>query len=136
MPYADVNAKRARDAAYHREHRTARRQQRAANYQANREAIDARNKAYLAERPTLRRAIAFANLSNRRARRRGIDGRLLGREVILVLGPCAYCAGEAEGWDHVIPLSRGGLNAIANIVRCCTSCNRRKGRRLPSEWTA
>lgn len=43
---------------------------------------------------------------------------------------CAYC-GEAKplSRDHVAPLSRGGSNAIENIVPACGPCNSRKGAR-------
>ena len=35
--------------------------------------------------------------------------------------------------DHVLPVSRGGGNAWANVVTACSSCNHRKGDRLPAE---
>ena len=42
-------------------------------------------------------------------------------------GRCAYC-GEAirVGPDHRIPLSRGGSNAIENVLPSCPDCNKRK----------
>jgi 5-methylcytosine-specific restriction endonuclease McrA len=54
---------------------------------------------------------------------------------------CAYCGrhrGELRGRefltrDHVIPISRGGLNVWANVVTACSPCNNRKGSRLPAE---
>jgi len=54
---------------------------------------------------------------------------------------CQYCGrhkSELRGRqfltrDHVRPLSRGGLNAWDNVVTSCSSCNNRKGGRLPSE---
>ena len=36
--------------------------------------------------------------------------------------------------DHIIPISRGGLNVPANIVACCYSCNQLKGNYLLEEW--
>ena len=36
--------------------------------------------------------------------------------------------------DHIIPLSRGGSDAIDNIVIACPTCNMRKYNKLPHEW--
>jgi 5-methylcytosine-specific restriction endonuclease McrA len=54
---------------------------------------------------------------------------------------CQYCGKhrhELRGRefltrDHVLPLSRGGENAWENVVTSCSSCNNRKGGRLPRE---
>jgi len=48
---------------------------------------------------------------------------------------CAYCGIHSDRLeaDHIIPLSRGGLNTIANIVPACKSCNARKKDRLIEE---
>jgi 5-methylcytosine-specific restriction endonuclease McrA len=54
---------------------------------------------------------------------------------------CLYCCrhrAELRGRefltrDHVIPLSRGGLNVWSNVVTACSVCNNRKGSRLPEE---
>ena len=54
---------------------------------------------------------------------------------------CQFC-GRAEqelGFrecltrDHLVPLSRGGTNDWTNVVTACSSCNTRKGNRLPEE---
>ena len=51
-------------------------------------------------------------------------------------GRCAYCQTPCESleMDHVIPLSRGGRHALANILPACPSCNRRKSSKLLIEW--
>lgn len=36
-------------------------------------------------------------------------------------------------FDHTLPLSRGGDNSVANVVRSCSCCNRSKGDRTPQE---
>ena len=54
---------------------------------------------------------------------------------------CQYCGrhrSELRGRqfltrDHVQPLSRGGTNDWANVVTSCSSCNNRKGGRMPRE---
>lgn len=50
-------------------------------------------------------------------------------------GRCAYCGRSGPlDQDHVIPLSRGGRHAIANIVPACRSCNSSKGNKFLVEW--
>lgn len=46
---------------------------------------------------------------------------------------CAYCGSSATTVDHVLPRSRGGLDAWDNLVACCVRCNNRKGDRTPQE---
>lgn len=54
---------------------------------------------------------------------------------------CQYCdrAGfelrprESLTRDHVVPISRGGLNIWTNVVTACSSCNTRKANHLLSE---
>lgn len=44
---------------------------------------------------------------------------------------CSYCGKEISRKsmhiDHVIPISRGGVNSIDNLVPSCRSCNLSKG---------
>ena len=49
---------------------------------------------------------------------------------------CIYCGrfsptGEV---DHVLPLSRGGTDAVYNLAWACQACNRSKGDRTVCEW--
>ena len=48
---------------------------------------------------------------------------------------CTYCGADKqlEG-DHVVPLSRGGSNALANIATACRPCNLSKGSKTAKEW--
>jgi predicted phage replisome organizer len=39
---------------------------------------------------------------------------------------CVYCGEQATGYDHVIPLSRGGSDTDDNKVFCCRRCNEKK----------
>jgi 5-methylcytosine-specific restriction endonuclease McrA len=36
---------------------------------------------------------------------------------------CAYCEQPSEQIDHIIPLSKGGLHDISNLVGACKKCN-------------
>jgi 5-methylcytosine-specific restriction endonuclease McrA len=52
-------------------------------------------------------------------------------------GCCAHCGtrpDEPLQMDHVIPLSKGGRHAIANILPACPDCNRRKSDFLLAVW--
>lgn len=49
--------------------------------------------------------------------------------------PCSYCGDPATVIDHVVPLSRGGTNELANLAPACAPCNGSKGAKLLSEWT-
>jgi 5-methylcytosine-specific restriction endonuclease McrA len=52
-------------------------------------------------------------------------------------GTCAYCGGDFWiGVDHVVPRSKGGTDADANLVACCRSCNSSKRDKTPEEWLA
>jgi len=50
---------------------------------------------------------------------------------------CMYCGDPfSDGQltrDHVIPLSRGGLDVWSNVVSACRSCNTRKGCKTPEQ---
>jgi len=38
--------------------------------------------------------------------------------------PCGYCfENEASGWDHLIPVSAGGLSSADNLYPSCLRCN-------------
>lgn len=36
---------------------------------------------------------------------------------------CAYCGQEATTVDHIIPISKGGIDHETNLVAACTTCN-------------
>ena len=50
---------------------------------------------------------------------------------------CTYCGADKqlEG-DHVVPLSRGGSNALVNLTTACRPCNLSKGSKTVEEWGA
>jgi hypothetical protein len=46
-------------------------------------------------------------------------------------GRCRQCGSTHQlHFDHVIPISRGGANTVANIQLLCGACNRAKGAKL------
>jgi len=49
---------------------------------------------------------------------------------------CHYCGRYAPGGeaDHVIPLSRGGTDALDNLAWACATCNRSKGSKTLQEY--
>ena len=52
-------------------------------------------------------------------------------------GRCRWCDEPIEGSphaDHVVPLSRGGVGTIDNVVVSCAPCNLSKGAKLVEEW--
>lgn len=63
------------------------------------------------------------------ARRRGVPPMpAIAAEMISELfdGECAYCNSPHDTWDHVVPVSKGGLTVPGNIVPACRSCNSAK----------
>jgi 5-methylcytosine-specific restriction endonuclease McrA len=54
--------------------------------------------------------------------------------LALLKRPCAYCSGLAVEIDHVIPVSKGGSNALENLAPACRGCNASKRNRTPEEW--
>lgn len=59
-----------------------------------------------------------------KALRREFGGTLSTVELRCALEqPCAYCGLPSEHVEHCTPLSRGGTNAVDNIVGACESCN-------------
>ena len=52
-------------------------------------------------------------------------------------GVCAYCGGRFHSDDltreHIVPVSRGGVDSWMNCITACRACNGHKGNRLPEE---
>ncbi len=87
-------------------------------------------------RPAVIRLTKFIHVP-RRFRRQVTNTFLFARDHY----QCQYCGRqntelkprESLTRDHVIPMSRGGLNEWTNVVTACSSCNTRKASRLPHE---
>ena len=87
-------------------------------------------------RPAVIRLVKFIHVP-RRFRRQVTNTFLFARDRYR----CQYC-GRSQGElkpresltrDHLVPLSRGGTNHWSNVVTACSTCNARKGNRLPEE---
>ena len=78
----------------------------------------------------------FALASNRYVRLTLNRSETIEASRLTTSAECFYCWSEPTGWDHVIPLSRGGAHSEDNLVPCCLLCNVSKGNRTPEEWLA
>lgn len=99
----------------------------------------ARVHAWVKAHPERARAWQRINSRARNARRRARKGLacfepFTPAQWSLVLDfyghACAYCGGPYEHDDHVIPISRGGADALYNLVPACAWCNESKKDRL------
>lgn len=107
-------------------------------YQENKEARLAWERVYHKKNPGIKRG------KNRRRRARKLNAQCTPYTDADVAdlwyaqgGNCAYCAVPLFGdyhLDHVVPLSRGGADALTNIVLACPSCNLRKGVKTGEEF--
>jgi 5-methylcytosine-specific restriction endonuclease McrA len=99
-------------------------------------ATDPRYREYFAayardpNRAEARRNISARRHANERARHFQVEGELALDEVadlFASMPACVYC-GSADRLelDHVVPMSRGGLNRPENVVIACCPCNRKK----------
>jgi 5-methylcytosine-specific restriction endonuclease McrA len=87
-------------------------------------------------RPAVIRLVRFIHVP-RRFRRQVTNTFLFARDEY----SCQFCGRsqhelrfrECLTRDHLVPLSRGGSNDWTNVVTACSTCNTRKGNRLPEE---
>lgn len=47
---------------------------------------------------------------------------------------CAYCGGAIDGFDHIVPVVRGGRTERGNMLPACRFCNGSKHSRNVLEW--
>jgi len=87
-------------------------------------------------KPVIIRLVKFVHVP-RRFRRQVTNTFLFARDDYR----CQYChrthadlrPRECLTRDHLVPISRGGGNEWTNVVTACSTCNTRKGDRLPVE---
>lgn len=77
-------------------------------------------------------AITLVKSHNNRAVSFGCEGELTLKDIAAVkeIGRCLAC-GSTDNLtvDHVIPLSKGGINAPSNLQCLCWTCNNKKGQK-------
>lgn len=87
-------------------------------------------------KPAIIRLVKFVHVP-RKFRRQVTNTFLFARDDYR----CQYCrrpqaqlrSRECLTRDHLLPISRGGGNEWTNCVTACSSCNTKKGNRLPDE---
>lgn len=133
------NAQKAREAVrrWNKAHPEQRRAAKRRYYARHREQHKAVMAAYHGAHPEVLRAKSNAY----RARARAAAGRFTSAEWLALVesydGRCAYCGVAAPlEVDHRVPLSRGGTNAIDNVLPACRSCNGAKHRLTEAEFRA
>ena len=52
----------------------------------------------------------------------------------LLAQPCFYCGAKSQHLDHVVPIKRGGVHSIGNLLPACAPCNQSKSDKLLTEW--
>ncbi|MEO8630955.1 MAG: HNH endonuclease [Betaproteobacteria bacterium] len=98
---------------------------------AHREAIAARQKAYQEANRDRVRANALAY--HRRKKQNGAVFTPSEWQALRTwFGNVCLCCGTSGkiGADHVVPVSKGGSNAIANLQPLCKPCNSAKGNKI------
>lgn len=124
------------------------------HYEANKEMLKARRlKRYYENREYERKKQAEYHKKNkgqillnrhiRRAQDLTVNHSLMVAEWEWIKGYwdycCAYCG--FEDWfnlqiDHVIPMSKGGVHSVGNVVPACVSCNTSKQAQDLGNWLA
>ena len=134
--YANHEARVEYDRRYKAEHADQIRERDRIKWIANADRLRAFNRRYKAANPEANRA--------REMKRRGIKAAAIcehGPKCVdatflkaIYASECIYCGQPAEHADHFIPLARGGLHCVENIVPACAACNSAKSHRDPAEW--
>ena len=87
-----------------------------------------------------RRLQRIAASFNSRARKYHAPGVVSWQGLAVMGESCHYCGIHLDldqgTWDHKVAFNDGGDNWPTNIVRCCTSCQRRKFTKTPAEFEA
>lgn len=99
----------------------------------NREKNLARERRYVENN----RAKVYSKNNARRARERAAKHYLITTKELkkLYSDPCFYCGSKLNiQIDHVLPIAKGGVHGISNLVSACQKCNSSKTDKLLIEW--
>lgn len=116
------------------------RTQRRGDYLKHRSGYAARSKAWADAHPERRKESIRRNSAKRRAQKATTAVQDISAKDVRNLfestnGRCVYCGEKTKlTLDHVVPLSRGGIHGLENLVGACSSCNSSKGDKLIDEW--
>ena len=83
------------------------------------------------------RELFIQNAQKRYAKLKGVEQKKITIKEIKKLYslPCIYCGSTIKiEIDHIIPVSRGGRNALGNLAPACLKCNRSKSDLFVMEW--
>jgi 5-methylcytosine-specific restriction endonuclease McrA len=98
-------------------------------------ACRARNREAVRERAKKGAVVRRARLCGVRIKVDKISLRELAELKATFDGKCAYClCADAEAFDHVEPIARGGAHSLDNLVPACTRCNSSKNARTLMQW--
>jgi len=91
----------------------------------------ASHKKWVENNPERARFLRIVGSKNYRNRKRGANGRFTSgewKELCEKYSHTCLCCKQARKLeaDHVVPISKGGMNTIDNIQPLCRSCNARK----------
>lgn len=96
----------------------------------------------MTQTPAERRFVRLAGSMNTKAVKLGrpstITARDLAAAFLAAEWKCPYCGVGIDpmhcSFDHRMPFDAGGLNTPENVVACCLSCQRSKGRKTPEQY--
>lgn len=87
--------------------------------------------------------LAFIHRANNRLRKLRERGTFTQADIdylyVSQAGKCTGCRKSLDNKfeiDHVMPVSRGGMNTADNLQLLCRSCNRKKRDMHPDDWAA
>lgn len=131
-------AKKAYDLIYNDKHRERRNSETLANYHKNKEKKKAKVREWQIANPDLVRAYKQTTKAKRKS---SFDGGISGAELLKWKNAqpkvCHWCDKKCEqGFhiDHYVPLSRGGLHEVKNLVISCKTCNLQKHAKDPLDF--
>jgi 5-methylcytosine-specific restriction endonuclease McrA len=130
---------RAQKRCWYARHRAERLAYMADRYAANPEKFKAKVAANKSANPEKSAASKKSCVHRRRARLLGskspgvrpAEWRLL---VELFGGCCAYCGKPGREIDHIVPISKGGIDEMSNVLPACSGCNMSKSAKDIARW--